>query len=79
MALTDQKAFNEYVMRKLDISEYQPRMSVTSTGFSVTQFQYLRWPEGSAPNTTSTILEIANLVQKVQMSTGNKSIIIMCK
>ena len=54
-------------------------MSVMPTGYSVTQFQYLRWPEESAPNTTSTILEIANLVQKVQMSTGNKAIIVMCK
>ena len=79
VTLTDQKAFSEYVMRELEISEDQPRMSVMPTGYSVTQFHYLRWPEDSAPNTTSTILEIANLVQKVQMSTGNKAIIIMCK
>ena len=79
VTLTDQKAFSEYVMSELEISEFQPRMSVMRTGFSVTQFQYLRWPEESAPNTTSTILQIANLVQKVQMSTGNKNIIVMCK
>ena len=79
VTLTDQKAFSEYVMRKLEITEHQPRISVMPTGYSVTQFQYLSWPEESAPNTTSTILEIANLVQKVQMSTGNKTIIVMCK
>ena len=79
VTLTDQKDFTEYFMRKLEITEHQPRMSVTSTGFSVTQFQYLSWPEESVPNTTSTILEIANMVQKVQMNTGNKSIIVMCK
>ena len=79
MTLTDQKAFSEYVMWKLEITEHQPTMSVMPTGYSVTQFQYLRWPEDSVPNTTSTILEIANLVQKVQMSTGNKSIIVLCK
>ena len=79
VTLTDQKAFNEYVMRKLEITEDQPRMSVTPTGYSVILFQYLSWPEESVPNTTSTILEIANLVQNVQMSTGNKNITVMCK
>ena len=79
VTLTDQKAFSEYVMRKLEVTEHQPTMSVMPTGYSVTQFHYLRWPEENAPNTTSTILEIANLVQKVQMSTGNKAIIVMCK
>ncbi len=28
---------------------------------------------------TSPVLEIANLVQKVQMASGNKPIVVMCK
>ncbi len=66
-------------MRKFEIVEKQSRMSVTPTGTSITQFQYLRWQENAVPNSTSAILEIANLVQKVQMSTGNKPIVVMCK
>ena len=79
MTLAAQKAFSEYVMRKLEVTEDQSRMSLTPTGFSVTQFQYLRWPEECVPHVTSTVLEIANLVQKVQMCTGNKAILVMCK
>ncbi len=79
VTVTDQRAFSDYVMRKLEIVENQTRMSVTPTSFSITQFQYLRWQEDTGPNTTSGMLEIANLVQKVQMSTGNKSILVMCK
>ncbi len=75
----DKKAFSGYVMRKFEIVEKQSRMSVTPTGTSITQFQYLRWQENAVPNSTSAILEIANLVQKVQMSTGNKPIVVMCK
>ena len=75
----DQKEFSEYVARKFEIVENQTRMSVAPTGTSITQFQYLRWQENSVPNSTTAILEIANLVQKVQMSTGNKPIVVMCK
>lgn len=79
VTLIDQKVFSEYVMRKLEVVENQARMSLTPIAFSVTQFQYLRWPEDTVPHATSTVLEIANLVQKVQMSTGNKSILVVCK
>ncbi len=75
----DQKAFSEYVARKFEIVENQTHMSVAPTGAIITQFQYLRWQENSVPNSTTAILEIANLVQKVQMSTGNKPIVVMCK
>jgi len=79
VTLLDQKVFSDFVMRKLEVVENQARMSVTPTGFTVTQFHYLKWAENVTPMNTSTVLEIANLVQKVQMSTGNKSIVIMCK
>ncbi len=77
--MSDEKVFDDFVLRKLEIKENQGRQSVTPTGFSITQFQFLKWQENAAPNTTSAILEIANLVQKVQMSTGNKPIVVMCK
>ncbi len=43
------------------------------------QFQYLKWQEDAIPSSTSAVLEIANLVQKVQISTGNRLIVVMCK
>ena len=54
-------------------------MAVTRSGFTVTQFHYLKWPEDSVPQTTTGVLEVANLVQKVQMATRNKAIVVMCK
>ena len=63
----------------MDISESQSRTSVSQSGFSVTHIQYLRWMEDSVPMITSPVLEIANLVQKVQMASGNKPIVVMCK
>ena len=57
----------------------QSSMSVSSSGFTVTQFQYTAWPEDDVPQSTTGVLEVANLVQKVQMNTGNKPIVVLCK
>ena len=63
----------------MEIAESQTKMSVSQIGFTVTQFHYLKWPEDGVPQTTTGVLEVANLVQKVQMATGNKAIVVMCK
>ncbi len=52
------------------------RKSVPQSGLSVTHIQYLRWMEDSVPIITSPVLEIPNLVQ---MGSGNKPIVVMCK
>ena len=74
----------DYVVRKMEMSETRARVSIGSAKqsqsvFTVTQFQYLSWPEEGVPQTTTGVLEVANLVQKVQMGTGNKAIVVMCK
>ncbi len=80
VTLTSRRSMTDYIVRKVDIiSESQSRMSVPQTGFSVTHIQYLRWMEDGVPIITSPVLEIANLVQKVQMASGNKPIVVMCK
>ena len=79
VTLSKQDVFGDYAIRKLDIAESQSRMSVSNAGFTVTQFHYVRWPEDGVPQSTTGVLEVANLVQKVQMSTGNKAIMVMCK
>ena len=61
----------------MDISESQSMESSTSN--TVTQIQYLKWTEDSVPTITSPVLEIANMVQNIQIGSGNKPIVVMCK
>ncbi len=77
--LSAQDSFSDFIIRKFYISKSNPENTTSETGFTVTQIQYLKWPEHNVPRCTTSILEIANLVQKVQISTGNKAIVVMCK
>ena len=79
VTFTKQDVHGDFAIRKFDVTESQVRMSFSSAGFTITQFQYTKWPEDGVPQTTTSVLEMANLVQKVQMSTGNKAIVVMCK
>ncbi len=79
VTVKDQKVLGDYVMRKLEVVKNQTDMPAKSSDLIITHFQYLRWQEDGIPNSTSAILEITNLVQKVQISTGNKPIVVMCK
>ena len=82
VTLTKQEICGDYVIRKLEVTDSQSRMSVLPSGpasVTVTQFQYVKWPEDGVPQSTTGILEVANLVQKVQMGSGNKPIAVMCK
>ena len=81
VTLTKHEICGDYVIRKLEITDSQ-LLSVPPTGpasFTLTQFQYMKWPEDGVPQSTTGILEVANLVQKVQMGSGNKPIAVMCK
>ena len=66
----------DITIRKMEIVESQAKKP---TGFTVTQFHYTKWPEEGVPQSTTGVLEIDDLIQKVQMSTGNKAIVVMCK
>jgi protein tyrosine phosphatase len=82
VVFTKQEVCEDYVIRKLKVTESQSKISTPSilAGCTIiTQFQYIRWPEDSVPQSTTGILEVANLVQKVQMTTANKPIVVMCK
>ena len=63
--------------RKMEVTTES--QSSGQTGFTLSQFQYVKWPEDGVPQTTTGVLEVANLVQKVQMGSGNKPIVVMCK
>ena len=77
VTLTSQDIYDDYVIRKMEVATES--QSSGQTGFTVTQFQYLKWPEDGVPRSTTGVLEVANLVQKVQMGSGNKPIVVMCK
>ena len=81
VTLNEEDVGGDFTMRKVEIKagEGQARMSAGKTGFTVTQFHYTEWPEDGVPQSTTAVLEVANLIQKVQMSTGNKAIVVMCK
>ena len=82
VTLNKQDVYGDFAVRKVEITESQARMSASSNadaGFTVIQLHYTRWPEDGVPQSTTGVLEMANLVQKVQMSTGNKAIVVMCK
>ena len=79
VTLTSQEVYSDYVTRKMHLEVATESQSSGQTGFTVTQFQYVKWPEHGVPQTTIGVLEVANLVQKVQMGSGNKPIVVMCK
>ena len=83
MTKTVEKEFPEYVMRKFEITGVPAKClsagSQLSPSFVVTHFQYLSWPESKPPKDSNAMIEMIEKVNKVQMSTGDKSITVMCK
>ena len=47
--------------------------------FTMTQFHFLEWPEHESPPITSSLIELMGNVNKVQMGTRSKPMIVMCK
>ena len=45
----------------------------------VTQFQFIGWPEQGRPDTSQGVLQMAESINAVQRSTGNKPITVICK
>jgi protein tyrosine phosphatase len=80
ITLTKQEIHGDYAIRKLEVIDSQKSMTPSGpASLTVTQFHYMNWPADGVPQSTTGILEVANLVQKVQMSSGNKAIVVMCK
>ena len=76
VTLISQEICNDYAIRKMEVLESE---AANQSAFTVTQFHYVKWPEDGVPQSTTGVLEVANLVQKVQMGSGNKPIVVMCK
>lgn len=81
---TAEDKFQDYVLRKFEITGIPPKSmsakrSSLSPSFIVTQFHYLNWRDDMVPNTTAPMVEMVDKIMKVQMTTGNKAITVMCK
>ena len=80
--LVSQEISSDVVIRYLELSEYstRPPSGITpSTVMTVTLFQFLYWSRCSTPQGTSAIIELMGNVNRVQMSSGNTAITVMCK
>jgi protein tyrosine phosphatase len=81
---TCEEEFESYIMRKFEITGVPAKsLSVSSNNLSpsfvVTHYQFLEWSEEKSPNNTMALIELMEKVNKVQMTSGNKSITVMCK
>ena len=72
-----QKASTDYIIKEVELSEY--RGTDKHDTMTATVFHYLRWPRNGSPQRTASLLEIIELVNKKQMSSGNRAITVMCK
>ena len=72
-----QKASTDYIIKEVELSE--DRGIDMHDTMTVTVFHYLRWPKNGSPQRTASLLEIIELVNKKQMSSGNRAITVMCK
>jgi len=79
VTLTYEDDYGDFIIRKMEINNSKPTVSTNQCTFTVTHFQFVKWPENSVPQSTWEVLQVASLVQKVQISTGNKPIVVMCK
>ena len=77
-----QQTHSDYVLRKFEIDEQKDQASSLlsiKTSFTVSLFQFKEWPEHKCPQEAAPIIDLINCVIKVQMTTGNKPIVVMCK
>ena len=72
-----QQVSTDYTVKQVELSE--DRGPDKHDAMTVTLFHYLLWPKNGSPQRTTSLLEVIELVNKKQMSSGNKAITVMCK
>ena len=80
--LLSEENYGDYDLRKFEISEdktFHPGVEGVKTAFTVTQLQFLVWPEHETPPITSSLIELVENVNKVQMGSGSKPMTVICK
>ena len=79
--LTEER-HGDFVWRTFEVDAENKQGSTTSdvkTAFTVTQFQFMVWPEHETPPITTSLIEMIDNVTKVQMGSVNRPMIVMCK
>lgn len=77
--MIDENIGNQFIVRKFEIGEDSPYMAPGAPDpVTVTQFHHTKWPERDTPPSSVSILEMINSLLKIQMSTGNHAIVVMC-
>ena len=70
----------DIIVRKFEIDEKKQSSLVDlKTAFTVTQFQFLVWKENEIPSIASHLIELVDNANKVQMGSGNRPMVVMCK
>ena len=72
----------DVVVRRFEVDEKKQKSSSfvdLKTAFTVTQFQYLVWMENENPPIASPLIEMVDSVNKIQMGSGNRPMVVMCK
>ena len=77
--LLSEDNYGDYNLRKFEINEDRAGVFGVKTSFTVTQFHFLVWPEHETPPITSSLIDLVNNVNKVQMGSQNKPMVVMCK
>ena len=75
------EAFGDYVVRKLGVSKQSSEATAVASEPSlvVTQFHFTRWKVKEFPQHSASLLDLIQDVNRVQMNTSNKPIVVMCK
>ncbi len=66
----------DYNVTKLSVS---PTGAADQPAAMVTLFHFTRWTEKNSPQNTTPLLEVIQEVNSIQMASGNKPIVVMCK
>ena len=69
------------VMRtfEVDSTNQSSNYANIKSSFTITLFQFLAWKERECPTDVSSLLDLVENVNKLQMKSSSKPLIVMCK
>ena len=75
---TCEESHGDFILRRFEIDCDKESTNI-KTSITVNQLQFLAWPEHETPSNCSSLVELIEHVNEVQMRTENRPIIVMCK
>ena len=83
--LVSKETTTDCVIQQLEVSEDKPHPQYSTSScveqvvMKVGVFHYVHWPKQGSPRGTAALLDLIQLINKTQMTSGNKPITVMCK